>query len=168
MSARSKMAKRSLVTYSFVDILSCRMLSKSECFSFLLNSPRLPLRYISSRFILFPIPFILRFVDMKTVSRGIEWGGRQKEREEKGRRREKKRGPDPHFSLPWPKISPQSSTFDQTLLYCHLIYLFYLSHSIFLSSYASSLEFIPPQGRRTQKEKILTNNSPPPSQPVHP
>lgn len=46
MSTRSEMAKRSLVTYSFVDILSCRMLSESECFSFLLNSPRLALRYI--------------------------------------------------------------------------------------------------------------------------
>lgn len=46
MFARSEMAKRSLVTYSFVDILSCRMLSESKRFSFLLDSLCLVLRYI--------------------------------------------------------------------------------------------------------------------------
>lgn len=45
MSARSEMAKRSSI-HSFVDILSCRMLSKSKRLLFLLNSPRLALRYI--------------------------------------------------------------------------------------------------------------------------
>lgn len=76
----------------------------------------------------------------------------------KGRRREKKRGPDPHFS-------PQSSTFDQTLLYCHLIYFFhlfylfylfylsYLSHSIFPSSNTSSPQIHPPHRDEGQKKK---------------
>lgn len=84
------------------------------------------------------------------------------ERGKKGRRRKKKRGPDPHFSLHQPRRSPQSSTFDQTLLYCHLIYffylfyLFYLSHPIFLSSYTPSPQIHPPhRDEGQQKEKIL-------------
>lgn len=102
-----------------------------------------------SRCILFLMPFttIRRYEDCISGSRMRRLTEGEREGKKKGRRREKKRG---RTRLHQPKRSPQSSTFDQTLIYClliyffHLFYLFYLSHSCFLSSYTSSPQIHPP------------------------